>query len=211
MSYHADRFGSFRRSLSSFHSSWPLIIPLQPGDHLASTPSLPVPSFAAGGGAGGERRPNASSLVSPGTVLVLWFSAALTPPSASLLLGSASSLAGGALAAAGPAPAVGALSSLAPRVGLALLQSGSRPVGPVLRLAVAPLVVPSICGGGSCPWAIGPVAAVAALVPAGWVSSSLFLVVILGRFAMSPIVAGNGPNTSIAFKKMVIYKVKSIT
>ena len=53
-----------------------------------------------------------------------------------------------------------ALSSLALLVELALLQFGSRPVDPVFGLVVAPLIVPSICGGGSCPLALGPVAAV---------------------------------------------------
>ena len=48
-------------------------------------------------------------------------------------------------------------------------------VDPVFGSAVAPLVVPSICGGGSCPLALGPVAAGAALVPTGWVSFSLSL------------------------------------
>ena len=82
---------------------------------------------------------------------------------------------GGVLAAGSPVPAVWALSSLALLVELAMLQSGSRPVDPVFGLAVTPLVVPSICGGGSCPLALGPVAALAALVPAGWVSFSLSL------------------------------------
>ena len=91
-------------------------------------------------------------------------------------LGPASSPPGGVLAAGGPVPAAWALSLLALLVELAILQSGSSPVDPVFGSGgVAPLVVPSICGGGSCPLALGPVATVAALVPAGWVSFSLSL------------------------------------
>ena len=81
----------------------------------------------------------------------------------------------------GSALAVWTLSSLAPLVELAMLQSGSRPGGPMFWSAVAPLVVPSICGGGSCPLALGLVAAVAALVSSGWVSSSLFLRLLARR------------------------------
>ena len=152
------------------------MIPLLPGYHLAPTLSLPVPLLTTGGGgSGGKRRPDASSLVPFGKVL------AVLPYSTSILartpwlLSPASSPPVGVLAAGSPAPVVWALSSLALLVELATLQSGSRPVDPVFRLEVAPLVVPSICGGGSCSLALGPVAAVAALVPAGWVSFSLSL------------------------------------
>ena len=185
-SCHADRnagwLGSFSRSLSSFHSSGPLIISLLPGDHLAPLLSPPILWFTTGGGgAGGERRLDASSLVTPGVIFGVQLSSATSPGSAPLSLGPASSPTSGVLAAGGSATAAWTLSSLALLVELAMLQSGSHPIGPVFRSAVAPFVVPSICGGGSCPLAPGLVPVVAALVPSGWVFSSLFLRLLARR------------------------------
>ena len=36
------------------------------------------------------------------------------------------------------------------------------------------------------------------------------MVVILGRFGMSPMVAGNGPNTSLSYQKLIIGRVTNV-
>ena len=98
-----------------------------------------------------REQPVTSSPIPPGVLMAGYLSLALPPASAPLLLGTASPPAGGVSAAGSPAPAVWALSSLGPLTGRSMLQLGPRPAAPALGSAVAPLVVPSIGGGGGCP------------------------------------------------------------